>query len=376
MKNLEMPNFILLLAVILVCCVLLSGCTSVKDTTEAPLPANTPIPVPITTPMPTPEPLPSAEPAYLPKSWTLSFAGDCTIGTLHEWQNIAVPNNMLYAIGDDYALPFSNVRSIFENDDLTLVNFEGTLTERTQPVGKDYRFRASPEYAAVLNAGSVEAVSLANNHAGDYRAEGTADTQAALDAAGILWGDGETPIITELSDGLTLGIVPCNVVEIDLAVGDVDSYMSRLTPIYELCRVQGCEIVIAFVHWGWEYRYTPESWMVDFAHRLAELGCDMVVGSHAHVLQPMELWNDVPIFYSLGNFCFGGHSNPTDKDCIIVQQQIVSAEEDSYTLGETTVIPCRISSTDSTNDFRPTPYSPDSSDYLRVMEKLDASLIR
>ena len=342
-----------------------------------PTPTSTPVPTAAVTAAPTPTPTPAPTiapvPEYEPKVWTLSFAGDCTIGTLHEWQGSAGTNNLLHVMGEDWAYPFSNVKLWFSDDDFTLVNFEGTLTERTDAIGKDYRFRAPPEYAAVLTAGSVEAVSLANNHTVDYRAGGTEDTRAALDNAGVLWGDAETPIITELPDGLKLGIVTFNAVEIDLAVGDVDGYMARVMPMYDQCRQAGCQIVIAFVHWGWEYRYEPENWMRDFGHRLAELGFDMVVGGHAHVLQPMELWNGVPICYSLGNFCFGGHSNPADKDSVIVRQQVVSPAEGDYVLGETELIPCRISSTDSVNDFRPTPYSPGSPEYLRVLDRLHFS---
>ena len=380
-------SFLCLLAAGIVCiaaalCLLLPGKTNTQESvptpvpeaaeTPAPTPAPTPVPTPAPTPEPTPEPEPepSPEPEYEPKRWTLSFAGDCTVGTLHEWRGSTGTNNFLAVTGEDYAYPFSNVREYFENDNLTLVNFEGTLTESNSPVSKSYRFSAPAEYAAVLTEGSVEAVSLANNHSADYGSAGTADTKAALDAAGVLWGDSETPVITELSGGLKLGIVPFNAVEIDLAVGDVDGYMARVTPLYEACRDAGCQIVIAFVHWGWEYRTAPEAWMRDFAHRLAELGCDMVVGGHAHVLQPMEDYEGVPVFYSLGNFCFGGHSNPEDKDTVIVRQEIVSAAEGEYALGETILIPCRISTTDAVNDFCPTPYAPDSPEYARVLHRI------
>ena len=339
---------------------------------SVPVPAPTPTPAPTPSAMPVPTPKPEPTPSPEPKRWTLSFAGDCTIGTLHEWRGLQNGNNMLFRMNGDKAYPFANVRDIFENDDLTVVNFEGTLTESGSPVTKKYRFSAPAEYACVLTAGSVEAVSLANNHTGDYGAAGAEDTRAALDGAGILWGDGEAPILAALDGGLTVGIVPFNAVETDLAVGSTDAYLSRIAPMYAACREAGCGVVIAFVHWGWEYRYSPEPWMTELAGRLAELGFDMVIGSHPHVLQPMEIREGVPVFYSLGNFCFGGHSNPSDKDSVIVRQEIVSGADGGYTLGKTELIPCRISSTDSVNDFRPTPYEAGSDDYFRVLEKLNA----
>lgn len=313
----------------------------------------------------------TAEPQAPEKTlWTLSFAGDCTIGTLHEWQGMKSSGNMLYVVGEDYAYPLSNVREYFENDDFTMVNLEGAFTQLTDAKGKDYRFRAPEEYAQVLTAGGVEAVTLANNHSGDYREQGLADTKGALEGQNILYTDESTPIIMTLEGGLKLGVISFNAVEIDLAVGDVVGYMERIRPMYEQCEDEGCGLIIAYIHWGWEYRTEPESWMVEMAHELVELGCDMVLGSHPHVLQRMEYYEGVPIFYSLGNFCYGGHSDPQDKDSVIVRQQVLSDGGNAYVLGELEIMPCRISTADSVNDFCPTPYEPGSGEYLRVMEKL------
>ena len=276
---------------------------------------------------------------------------------------------MLHVLGDDMSYPLQNVREIFAGDDVTVVNLEGGFTTATTPKNKSYRFRADPVYAAVLTEGSVEGVSLANNHSRDYLDAGYAETKATLDSLGLGWTDESTPWIVTLPDGPTLGFISFNTVEIDLTVGDVKGYLQRLTPVYTACREAGCDLVIALMHWGWEYRYEPEGWMVELGHRLAELGCDMVVGGHAHVLQPVEFYKGVPICYSLGNFCFGGHSNPADKDSVIVQQRILRTD-DGYALGETAFIPCAISGSDSRNDFCPVPYDPDGEGYLRVMEKL------
>lgn len=301
--------------------------------------------------------------------WVLSFAGDCTIGTLHEWQGSRVSSNMLYVCGEDMSYPFSNVSEYFKQDDLTIVNLEGAFTDETAAVSKDYRFRAPAGYADVLTLGGVDAVTLANNHSGDYLDAGLEDTKSALDERGILWTDASQPIITELEGGLKLGIISFNAVEIDLAVGDVKGYLERMEPAYRQCRQVGCGIVAAYIHWGWEYRSEPEDWMVELAHALADMGCDIVAGSHAHVLQGTENYNGVPIFYGLGNFCFGGHSGPKDMDTVIVQQEIVKTDA-GYAVGDTVFIPCSISSAADRNDFRPTPFAEDSGDWERVLEKL------
>lgn len=323
---------------------------------ETPIPTATPEPEPVSTPI-------------TENTWTLSFAGDCTIGTVHEWQSYQNNANMLYVMGGDYGYPLSNVAELFAEDDFTMVNLEGTFTNETRAKSKEYRFRSAPENAEVLTLGGIDAVTLANNHSGDYREQGLADTKAALEDRDILWTDETVPIITELPDGLKLGIISFNCVEIDLNVGNVSDYMKHITPLYEQCREADCSLVLAYIHWGWEYRYTPETWMVTLAHDLADLGCDMVIGSHAHVLQPVETYNGVPIFYGLGNFCYGGNNDPDDRDTVIIQQEI-RRMGDEVSLGETRYLPCCISSTDSGNDFRPTLYAETDEGYQRVMGKL------
>ena len=337
--------------------------------TAAPIVSETATP----TPSPSPEPTPEPEPQPQRMSWTLSFAGDCTIGTLHEWQGAAGRHNMLSVMDGDWSYPFSGVAEVFSADDFTMVNLEGTFTEHTDPVAKSYRFRAPPEAAQTLPLGGIEAVTLANNHSGDYRQDGLQDTRDTLDALGVLWADAAHIFTFQLpDDGPLLGAIAFNCVEIDLRAGDVEGYMRRCTPLYDACRAAGCDLVIAYLHWGWEYRSAPEGWMVDFAHRLAELGCDMVVGSHPHILQGTENCEGVPICYSLGNFCFGGHSGPEDMDSVIVQQSVLRTAE-GFSLGETRFLPCSISSSSDRNDFHPTLFAPEDPGYARVLKKLGVS---
>ena len=145
-------------------------------------------------------------------SWLLSFAGDCTIGSLLEWQG-SLAQDFQSVVGDNYAYPLSGVKSIFEADDLTSVNLEGTFTNSTNAVVKPYRFKADPAYVQVLKEGSVEAVSTANNHSGDFQDEGRADTIAALDSVGILHTGASDPLIHEMDGGLKIGMVSYNTVD-------------------------------------------------------------------------------------------------------------------------------------------------------------------
>ncbi len=365
-----------MLALLLLCGT--CGCARAED-----VPAETAVPAPPSstpdralatlTPEPSavPTPEPSPEPTPVRARWTLSFAGDCTIGTLHEWQEETTRNNMLAVMNGDWSYPFSGVSEIFLNDDFTMVNLEGAFTLRNEPAPKKYRFRAPPEAAESLSLGGIEAVTLANNHSGDYGAEGLQDTKDTLDALGVLWADSDQVLITRLpDDGPKLGVIAFSCVEIDLYVGDVDAYMRRVEPLYESCRAAGCDLVVVFLHWGVEYRTEPEGWTVEFAHRLAELGCDAVVGSHPHVLRRAEIYEGVPIEYSLGNFCFGGNSGPADTDSAIAQLQVLRTD-DGFTICEADFLPCCISSALSYNDFRPRLYAPEEPEYERILKRLE-----
>jgi len=301
-------------------------------------------------------------------SWLFSFAGDCTIGSLLEWQG-SLAQDFQSVVGDNYAYPLSGVKSIFEADDLTSVNLEGTFTNSTNAVVKPYRFKADPAYVQVLKEGSVEVVSTANNHSGDFQDEGRADTIAALDSVGILHTGASDPLIHEMDGGLKIGMVSYNTV--DNYEGEYAWRTSVQTDI-NTCREAGCDLIIGFMHWGSvEYLPEPEAWEVQFAHDMVDWGCDLIVGGHAHILQRMEYYNDVPIFYSMGNFCYGGNTNPDDKDSVIVQTEFARDSSGEVTLSRVHVIPCLISTRTDLNDYCPTPCREGSEDYQRILSRLE-----
>ena len=302
-------------------------------------------------------------------SWLFSFAGDCTIGSLLEWQgSLAV--DFQSVVGEDYAYPLSGVHDIFTSDDLTVVNLEGTFTNSSNAVVKPYRFKADPKYVQVLKEGSVEAVSTANNHSGDFQQEGSEDTIAALNSVGILHTGAGDPLITEPDGGLKIGIVSYNTV--DNPAGEYEWRSSVQTDI-NTCKEAGCDLIIGFMHWGTvEYLTEPEAWEVQFAHDMADWGCDLIVGGHAHILQKMEYYNDVPIFYSMGNFCYGGNTNPDDKDSVIVQAEYSrDPGTGEVSRSSLSVIPCLISTRTDLNDYCPTPCQEGSEDWQRILGRLE-----
>ena len=231
----------------------------------------------------------------------LSFAGDCTLGTEHgSWGK---SGTFPEVVGENYAYPFAGVQSLFAQDDFTFVNLEGALTSHTVPAEKQYRFRGPTAYGAILTEGSVEAVTLANNHTLDYGKTGLQETRQVLKDLGVAaGGDGETFLYTT-SQGLKIGVYTA-----------YHFGKPQIRQSIETLQSQGAEIIVAAFHSGAEGSYTPTARQKDMFRYAADCGAHIVYNSHPHVLQPMERYGDSVILYSLGNFSFGGNRNPSDKE--------------------------------------------------------------
>ena len=244
-----------------------------------------------------------------------------------------------------------------------MVNLEGTFTESKIPVEKRFRFRAPSSYSKILTAGSVEAVNLANNHAFDFGQTGYEDTKKALETEKITYVEDQNIAYYETANGLRIGIYAAQF-ELDV---------SKMASSIQSLRSNGAELVIASIHWGIEGSYRPTQKQKDHAHTAIDAGADIVFGHHPHVLQPIETYKNGVIYYSLGNFSFGGNRNPRDKDTAIIQQTVIREPDGTIHLGETKAIPFCISSTSSKNNYQPTPYKETNSKYKRVLSKLDGS---
>ena len=106
------------------------------------------------------------------------------------------------------------------------------------------------------------------------------------------------------------------------------------------------------------------------AHAAIDAGADLVYGSHPHVLQPVEEYGDGFIIYSLANWSFGGNSRPADMDTAIVQLTVMRDTDGAVSIFDYKLIPCRVSSVSSHNDYCPTPYEEGSEDYERALSKI------
>lgn len=280
-------------------------------------------------------------------SFTISAVGDCTFGTD---ENFAYEGSMpaKYDEVGDFNYFFENVKSVFEEDDLTIVNFEGTLTDSTIREDKQFAFKADKSYAEILTDGFVEAANLANNHSKDYSEQSYNDTMDALDEAGIT-NFGYDRVAIKKVKGIKVGLVGTYVLADGLGVKD-----SMEKNIQDL-KDEGAQVIIASFHWGEEKAEYPNDVQVELAHAAIDAGADLVLGHHPHVLQGIEQYKGKNIVYSLGNFCFGGNMYPSDMDTMIFQQTFTlkggKLQEDNVT----NIIPCSISSVEDYNNYQPTP---------------------
>ena len=347
-------------ALLLIMALVLSGCaapveeTLPTETTEVTVPPTT---LPPETEPPTTDPEPTeTEPPE--EYFYLTFAGDCTFGG--EPKIYYAPWGFLNTVKEDYGWPFRNVMEWFGNDDFTMVNMEGVLCDSGNPVDKKFTFRGPTSFVNILTENSVEAVTLANNHSMDYGWNGYASTKATLEAAEMPYVEKQSTLLFTTGSGLTIGIYAEEYTAMDLDL---------LTRSVAQLREQGAELIVYAVHWGAEGHFYPQDHQIEYAHQVIDAGVDIIYGSHPHVLQPVEEYNGGIIFYSLGNFSFGGNMYPKDLDTAVVRQQVIR-QGDEIRLGELTVIPCSCSSIPVRNNYQPTPYGEGTEEYQRVLDKL------
>lgn len=325
--------------------------------------------VPAAAVTPTPEPTPEPEPEY----FTISMVGDCTL-----WSNANYayhPAGYKGVINGDYSYPFANSVQYTGTDDLTLANLECVLSDKN--LTYDYTwatfyFLAPTEYANILIDGGVDFVSTANNHSIDYFDTGRQETYAALDNYGVPYGkEGQSQIITTES-GLRVGIYTAG------TYMRPDQNTSAVLAAIDEMKQNGAEYIVCMFHWGEESIYKLSDHQTTLAHSCIDAGANLIYGSHSHMVQPVEEYNGGYIFYSLGNWTFGGNTNPRDPDTVLAQIHVKRDIDGTVSNDGFDAIPYCVSSkiaeaqagSQNYNDYKPTPYEEGSEAYERVMSKL------
>ena len=349
----------------LLCGALLTAGTALYLTRASWLPSSAPeeaaaVPQALETDVSSPQAASAARLRNLNTQITISLVGDCTLGTDEAFAYDTSLNAYQLYRGSDYFL--QNVKTIFAEDDLTIINMEGPLTESTERNGEKFAFKGAPGFVDILSGSSVEAANLANNHSHDYGEQGFEDTKRILSDAGITaFGYDETALIT--IKGIKIGLV---------GIYELHDHLERTRQLKDnIAKVkqEGADLIITIFHWGNERETIPDSNQMALGHIAIDYGADLVAGHHPHVLQGIEEYRGKYIVYSLGNFCFGGNSAPDDMDTMIFQQTFTIQSGEVLTDENITLIPCSISSETGFNNYKPTPA--EGSEAERILQKID-----
>lgn len=331
-------------------------------TTEAPTEVTTEAPAQTPTEAPTEA---ATEPSDGSTTYLLTFAGNCTLGnTLSDAKNSA---SFVNTVGEDYGFPFRNVQEYFSKDDFTMVNLEGVLADSGDPIGKIYTFIGPSAYAKILTEGSIDAVSLANDHTRDFGTAGYTDTKTALEAEGVSYVEKDSSLLYVTDRGLKVGVYAVNGT---LSNWDMQQEIKQL-------KNKGAEVIVVYFHWGDETSYGPSVTQVNYGHAAINAGADIVIGTNPHVLQPIEFYKNGIICYSLGNFSYGGNKWPNDPDTAFVQLEVIRNPNGKVEIGELYIFPCSMTSLSTAqNNFQPRLLEAGNWQYNQILRKLsDTSAI-
>jgi len=286
---------------------------------------------------------------------TLTFTGDCTFGTIEETRYLPDSFDSV-AKEKEYSYFFANFYDLFSQDDCTVVNCEGVLSDSSdgEMTDKAFRFRGPEEYVNILKEGSVEAVSLANNHTRDYGMKGLLNTMRVLEEAGIGWARGEDFYVFE-KDGIRIAFAA-----IDYGIFQ-QSYNIVRDKLLQMQDDGEINAAVILLHEGKEY--APKHTMNQEKYPeffINTAGADLVITHHPHVVQGIRILNNRTVFYSLGNFVFGGYAGVSRGDkgtnslySLVVQARMHFTDDGVYTGQQMILYPAYGSGADPVNNFQP-----------------------
>jgi len=220
---------------------------------------------------------------------------------------------------DDFSFPFLNIADFLLDADLTVGNLEGAITDNKSIAngtgGQRFYFTFSPRTVEPLTK-YFDVVSFANNHAHNFGADGLFQSRTYLDESGLTYfGDpnndpNHLSVVVEKND-IIFGFVGFHEL-VGFGFDDVIAEVEKLRP--------EVDVLIAYPHWGHEYITThPSAAQKAEGHELIDAGVDIVIGAHPHVIQPIEIYNDKVIFYSLGNFIFDQYFSEETQQSLAIE---------------------------------------------------------
>lgn len=253
--------------------------------------------------------------------FSLVFAGDTTLDD--------APGALIKRGGD----PFAAFASLFAQADLRIVNLECVVATTGEPADKNYTFRAHPRVLPVLRK-HVDGVTLANNHSGDYGRQAFAQMLGLLRDAGLAQTGGgmnlaqaHTPWMLE-RQGLRVAVLsyneymPRSFEAAHDAPGIAWSEDEQVVDDIRLARAHHkADLVLVFMHWGWENETVANPRQRQLARRMIDAGADAVIGGHPHVTQNIEHYQGKPIIYSVGNFIMKETDNAMQRQAWVLRME-------------------------------------------------------
>lgn len=253
--------------------------------------------------------------------FSLVFAGDTTLDD--------APGALIQRGGD----PFAAFASLFAQADLRIVNLECVVATTGEPADKNYTFRAHPRVLPVLRK-HVDGVTLANNHSGDYGRQAFAQMLGLLRDAGLAQAGGgmnltqaHTPWMLE-RQGLRVAVLsyneymPRSFEAAHDAPGIAWSEDEQVVDDIRLARAHHkADLVLVFMHWGWENETVANPRQRQLARRMIDAGADAVIGGHPHVTQNIEHYQGKPIIYSVGNFIMKETDNAMQRQAWVLRME-------------------------------------------------------
>lgn len=288
--------------------------------------------------------------------YIISLIGDCTLASD---QYDPVFEKTISDKG--FGWPFSKTKDIFQSDELTIANLECSFSDDSLSSASLYYYCAPQKNAEILSEGGVDCVTLGNNHTNDFGKQGLSDTQKALDHARVQWVEQEDARVIETKNGLKIGIYCPGWTGLNEA--NIQNGIAEL-------RSAGADICIFAPHWGSEGESEVSYNQIDFGHIAVDAGAQIVCGTHPQVLQKVEEYNGSYIFYSLGNWIFGGSTSLPDNDTVVIQISVQKNIDGSCRISGYSIIPCGHSSVSGQNDHCPIPYQEGTQEYERVIQAL------
>lgn len=282
----------------------------------------------------------------------LSFVGDCLCATNENTYYENCFNDVAKVKDPSYFL--EKVSKYFLNDDFTIADCENVFSDSNNlqvsdkgqykdPNIEAYWFKSAAKNANILSVGGIDMVSISNNHINDYGSKGHEDTRNALDLAGVKWGE-EGKIVYFKKAGFKIGII-CVSMYGEYAVSSIQKALKKAE--------KKSDYQIIYFHGGTEAIHEPEQWKINACHTLINSGADLIIGDHPHVLQPLEVYKNKTIIYSMGNFIFGGNRHPENRT-IIYQHTITLNDNNEISKENGKIIPCYVYTGD-TNNWQPAP---------------------